>query len=672
MKVNLKNKFKLIKALLKRNAFSLSCFLLAVLVCITGTLSYSRYISSAPVEGDGAIGSFTVSSEIDSVSALSFTNTAFWGGTSSGGTEVAMNALRSIEFSVRNYEEVDGVQKVAEVKTGYSLTFAAPVNFIDRLAFQVFDADEYPILPQFVTEDFLREVHTGEHDYDTGLSKDYHGIHTAGDLVFKTSILSDGSYLASSVDIHGHNVSVKFTPYTDTVHQQLMFRTWDVWKLTDKPPYYMDQEAGGTLLAPLVANYVQVVDFYRVTVSSDAFVMPAGEPVVKEHCIHLTPTHPINDKHLGAHLVDENEQLSTLVYGGPDNNGVLPYWTLKTTREDYKDAYYVENKDGKIDANDYVTPLLKDDKQIVIEYSENILGHPIPYEFKGEWEKLDEEKTETMLQNVTSHVGGTWKHKNTTTENFTYLYLELVSGSTYKILGTDAPTDLPTTGTDGKYYRIELSTNGGTKTTVITEEVQRGNLKEVRTVNESYYVKSHTKDTSTGIETIELLYAQIIDLVETVTGNGTYTETTTYELADDAVLQHYENASYFWWSPDMQWVNKNTSVNTLDIDDTETITKTDVPLTLVDKYHNENYFKRNITRQSFINQVQIESMEWSYFDASNNQVSVEFTYDSPFDLMQDYTLTNGSVVKRQKYFLSECYSKNFPFSVNVLFVQLIE
>ena len=659
MKVNLKNKFKLIKALLKRNAFSLSCFLLAVLVCITGTLSYSRYISSAPAEGDGTIGSFTVSSEIDSVSALSFTNTAFWGGTSSGGTEVAMNALRSIEFSVRNYEEVDGVQKVAEVKTGYSLTFAAPVNFIDRLAFQVFDADEYPILPQFVTEDFLREVYAGEHDYDTGLSKDYHGIHTAGDLVFKTSILSDGSYLASSVDIHGHNVSVKFTPYTDTVHQQLMFRTWDVWKLTDKAPYYMDQEAGGTLLAPLVANYVQVVDFYRVTVSSDAFVMPAGEPVVKEHCIHLTPTHPINDKHLGAHLVDENEQLSTLVYGGPDNNGVLPYWTLKTTREDYKDAYYVENKDGKIDANDYVTPLTKDDEQIVIEYSENILGHPIPYEYTGEWVKLDEEKTETLLQNVTSHVGGKWNHEHTTTENFTYLYLQYTN-NTYNIIGTEQPANLNNT-----YYRLQLPNNDGTKTTVITEDVQRGNLKEVRTVNESYYVNSYTKDTSTGIETIELLYAQIIDLVETVTGNGTYTETVTYNFPERGNLQRYYSG-YGWYT-----TNNNTRISNLGLKNPTPINETRM-LSLVDEYHERNFFKRSIQRQSFINQVQIESMEWSYFDASNNQVSVEFTYDSPFDLMQDYTLTNGSVVKRQKYFLSECYSKNFPFSVNVLFVQLIE
>ena len=670
MKVNLKNKFKLIKALLKRNAFSLSCFLLAVLVCITGTLSYSRYISSAPAEGDGAIGSFTVSSEIDSVSALSFTNTAFWGGTSSGGTEVAMNALRSIEFSVRNYEEVDGVQKVAEVKTGYSLTFAAPVNFIDRLAFQVFDADEYPILPQFVTEDFLREVLAGEHDYDTGLSKDYHGIHTAGDLVFKTSILSDGSYLASSVDIHGHNVSVKFTPYTDTVHQQLMFRTWDVWKLTDKAPYYMDQEAGGTLLAPLVANYVQVVDFYRVTISSDAFVMPAGEPVVKEHCIHLTPTHPINDNHLGAHFVDENDRLSTLVYGGPDNNGVLPYWTLKTTHEDYKDAYYVENEDDEeINFDDYVNPLTKDGQQIVIEYSENILGHPIPYEYTGEWVKLDEEKTETILQNVTPHVGGNWDYdsdidepeKIVTTNDTKTVYLQKING-VYNVLGTIQPNNM--NNTNNTYYRLTFKRNSPAKWhTRIKKDILRGTLKEQRSVKESYYVDSYTKDTSTGIETIELLYAQIVDLVETVSGKGTYTKTTVYEFPDDATLQVYNNN---------KWSNANkddfTSEN---IKFQETVTE-NTDLVIIDEYHERNFFTRSIQRQSFTNQVQIESMEWSYFDASNNQVSVEFTYDSPFDLMQDYTLTNGSVVKRQKYFLSECYSKNFPFSVNVLFVQLIE
>ena len=215
------------------------------------------------------------------------------------------------------------------------------------------------------------------------------------------------------------------------------------------------------------------------------------------------------------------------------------------------------------------------------------------------------------------------------------------------------------------YYRLQLPNNDGTKTTVITEDVQRGNLKEVRTVNESYYVKSNTKDPSTGIETIELLYAQIIDLVETVTGNGTYTETVTYNFPERGNLQRYYSG-YGWYT-----TSNNTRISSLGLKDPTPINETRM-LSLVDEYPERNFFTRSIQRQIFSNEVQIESMEWSYFDASNNQVSVEFTYDSPFDLMQDYTLTNGSVVKRQKYFLSECYSKNFPFSVNVLFLQLIE
>ena len=308
-------------------------------------------------------------------------------------------------------------------------------------------------------------------------------------------------------------------------------------------------------------------------------------------------------------------------------------------------------------------------QDVVIEYSENIIGHPRPYEYTGEWVNLDEQNTKTTLQNVTPHVGGVWNHEHIENEEtFDYLYLRLVNG-VYEILGFTVPTDLPNSGTNGAYYRIYAS--GSKKYDLITEDVQRGNLIEERSVNESYYVVDYSEDEN-GIETINLLYKQTVDLVETVTGNGTYTETEKYEFSDGAVLQHYENTSDYSWWPYMEWVNKSTSVNTLNIDYPDTVTETDVPLSLVDEYHDENYFTRNITRQSFTNQVQIESMEWSYFDASNNQVSVEFTYDSPFDLMQDYTLTNGTVVRRQKYFLSECYSKNFPFSVNVLFVQLIE
>jgi len=310
---------------------------------------------------------------------------------------------------------------------------------------------------------------------------------------------------------------------------------------------------------------------------------------------------------------------------------------------------------------------LKNDhgQDVVIEYSENIIGHPRPYEVTGEWVELDEQNTKTTLQNVTPHVGGIWEHpSDPVTEEVTanYLYLKSESG-VYTILGTEEPNNL-----DTSYYRIRLS-NDCTKTTVVTEAVSRGNLIEERSVNESYYVENYSKDSSTGIETINLLYKQTVDLVETVTGEGTRTITVTYTLPTSTRLQRY--ATYYgggYWSTQQNDMNPNT----LNLKQPDPVIEEVESLSLVDEYHDENYFKRNITRQSFTNQVQIESMEWSYFDASNNQVSVEFTYDSPFDLMQDYTLTNGTVVRRQKYFLSECYSKNFPFSVNVLFVQLIE
>ena len=129
----MKSCFKIIlkkaKVFLKRNAFSLACFLLAVLVSITGTVSYSRYLSSSPTDANPVIANFDVSGQIDHVSALSFTNTAFWGGTSAD-DRIAMNALRSIEFSVNNFKVIRGVEKIAEVKTAYRLVFVAPKTLL--------------------------------------------------------------------------------------------------------------------------------------------------------------------------------------------------------------------------------------------------------------------------------------------------------------------------------------------------------------------------------------------------------------------------------------------------------------------------------------------------------------------------------------------------------------
>ena len=664
--IDFKNKIKSMKVLIKRNAFAFACFLLAILVSITGTVSYSRYILVSNGGGDTVLGSFTVGGQIDNVSALSFTNTAFWGGSSNGNEEVAMSALRSVEFSVNNFEVINGVKKVAEVKTSYALSFAAPKNFIDRLAFQVFDKDEFPILPQIVVAELMYDIENGW-KHDTGLTKDYHGVHLAGDIVFETDILSNGACMAFGVDVHGHNVVIVFEYYEQLVHQQLLFRTWDVTKLTDKYPYYMEQEAGGNLLAPLSVDYIRTVDFCRVTVRSDAFVMPAGVETTNEHCIHLTPTDPIDDLLLGASFVDDDDRFSRVLYGGPDNTGSLPTWTLRSIRESNHDVYYTDGN--------FNTPLTSGGNPVIKDYTHGILGSPVHY-LKDTTVKSPPVYTKTVLQNATPHMGGTWAHEHVSEEpvdqiRVNYLYLRK-NGDKWDYVSTNQPSNL-----DESYYRLTINGNID-RYLVTTENVTHGTLMEERTVTESYFVESVDYDSATGEDVIVLKFHENINLKETVIGPGTYTERYRLFTEDNSkatnfnyTVQQYRrrnnNGNYAWRDP-----SNGESANDIikNLNDLPIHTSDTKDLEIVDNFPEDNYIYRTIRRKSNYVNIQIESMNWSYLDSNNTPVPVTFTYDSPFNLFRQATI-DGQLVNQQQYFISQCYSKNYPFSVNILFEQLI-
>ena len=176
--------FKKVVAYVKQNFFACACFLLAGLVALTGSFSYSKYISSDPVNNASGAGSFSASANIDGVSALSFTNTAFWGGTVDE-DRIAMNALRSINFSVNNFNVVDGVEKVAEVKLQYSLSFSTPANFAEKLAVQLFDGTDKALLPQVVLRDLINATNH-DHIFQTAESEDFNSVYHH-DLTFTTS-----------------------------------------------------------------------------------------------------------------------------------------------------------------------------------------------------------------------------------------------------------------------------------------------------------------------------------------------------------------------------------------------------------------------------------------------------------------------------------------------------
>ena len=92
--------------LIKKNLISFICILLAVVMAVGGVISYAKFMSGENLGDTTGIGLFSYSATIDGVSATSFTNTSFWGADAGSGDEglVAMNAIRTIDFSIKNFD----------------------------------------------------------------------------------------------------------------------------------------------------------------------------------------------------------------------------------------------------------------------------------------------------------------------------------------------------------------------------------------------------------------------------------------------------------------------------------------------------------------------------------------------------------------------------------------
>lgn len=295
---------KKILGLIKQNIFSLVCVLMAAAVFITGGISYSKYISSDPLSEETNVGGFTCVASIDGVSALSFTNTAFWGG-SVEDDRIAMNALRSLEFTVSNHETVNGVQQINNVKTGYTLCFSVPQNFGEKLALQLFDEKSMAIMPQIVIEDIFK---TKDSDtYNTATSEDYHAD-TFEDMSFVVNRSGAENAETITAKCEESGITVVLEPYVREVKQTLLFRLWDCSSLTTIENPTVDMECG-TLCPPLEITYATSVPYYRVMISHSLFTMGAGMEETHKYNIRIAPTSEISDEHLGGSLTADNDCL---------------------------------------------------------------------------------------------------------------------------------------------------------------------------------------------------------------------------------------------------------------------------------------------------------------------------------------------------------------------------
>ena len=84
------------------------------------------------------------------------------------------------------------------------------------------------------------------------------------------------------------------------------------------------------------------------------------------------------------------------------------------------------------------------------------------------------------------------------------------------------------------------------------------------------------------------------------------------------------------------------------------------------------YYERFINREIHTTDIKVEAIEWTVKNDKGEDQKVNYTTSNPLELFRDYVVpgTDGETVKRQYIYLSQCYSKNYPFFVNVVFEQV--
>ena len=290
------------------------CFLLATLVALSGAASLAKYISGAPVNGGAPAASFHCSSAVTGVSALSFTNTDFWGGDED--RPIAMNSLRSIDFSASNFEyDSEGNQLVSDVRMAYELSFSAPKAFAENLAFQVLDDEDHAITTQMIMSHFIgsleadHETHTSDGDAQFGGINFVDANGNTVDLIFdithytddddKVHAVCEATHPEHGCEYGGEKLIITVDEVVETLEQTLMFRAWDTSGM--KLPSISDE--GGELQPPIRAVISAEVPMYRIRIFMDKhFILEPGVPETDDFIITIAPTKALHDDHLGAFI----------------------------------------------------------------------------------------------------------------------------------------------------------------------------------------------------------------------------------------------------------------------------------------------------------------------------------------------------------------------------------
>ncbi len=638
---------------IKKNLIACLSLFMAVAVLVTGSISFARYASGVNHDKGAGAGSFICTANIDDVSALSFTNTAFWGGTV-GDDKIAMNALRSINFSVYNYDHKDASKKPSDVKLGYTLCFSAPAAFIEKLALQLFDNESKALLPQIVILDLIHAVPEGKKEgtFNTKDSEDFNAT-ACNDLIFSVAKADDGSYTAVS-----NGTIISLTPFEKQVQSTLNYRVWDVHTsgATLDNPLVVE---GGKLLAPLTVKFTAPVQCYKVMISMPQFKMNAGSPQVTNYSLRLAPTSVLEDSHLGSSFYDDEGNLVTELYAGSHGP-----WSVKTIHEEYEDTHW--GADG--------VPGTADDT--VVTHGQNLMSNKVyrvDHSESVETEHVfidteDRVRVEETIYTSYDKVSTTAQPASSvdTRDNFVSKY-EDYPGYTSRTSGNTRTYTVPvelvlrrTTVKEVKTYYETVTETTDVKVvdTVTTDKVENDGLIVTQTISETTTTNTSTQVTGT-VETVTTTIVEDI----TITGNHVCVRTGNGNNAKDTIYppwDYFENeaanaANIINNTPatNIDITENSSDTSEPDVDDLEPTTTTikgDPVIETITRVITRSYREDSI----IIDEVSRKIEDEIFY----------YTADNKFNLFDN--------TGKQIYFISQSYSKNYPLSVDVLFEQILE
>lgn len=605
---------KKIIAFIQNNFISCVCLFLAATI-FTGSLTLAKYISTETPNVGSSAGSFHCSGSVDDVSSLSFANLDFWGGTEK---DTPMNAIHSLNFLVNNYEErtVGGsvTKHVSVAKMGYTLIFSAPAIFLEKLAMQLFESPDTVMTPQIVLADLLATANNGKYNthYNTENGTKYNGTAYTD---FEFSVNSSELTLVEEVkDAEGNVIQkgVKANAYTATAA--------------------LPDGKGNMVLKidPFMQTMTQTLKFRLWDVSK--LTSESNHTIDHEGGDLIAPLYADVQAYVLCYKISISMPQFTLAAGVEEQDRYsLRFVTTSAVNDPGLGGFLTKDQAGNRLENAYSgkTAYFKTITETVTDKdsSDNVTERNTYYVIGNPRAYTAGEETSTK---ETTEYGGTYEKTQTTTGNTTgYIYFD-ANGN----IGGDSST--------GTYRILVDSVAPYTQTKTSTYNVDSIITTETETITTE---KPTTGMTETINQTIKITTQKTIN-----TSGGESTTTTLYNTADFTGTFQRRYGQY-WYRV------SNGLPNQL-----KTETKVSIPAgTVTDTLPDVTYSREIVRVTSYAESITFKKVYRRVEDAEGNVTQKEYSEGNAFELF------DGNI---QKYFLSQCYSKSYPFKVNVYFEQL--